>query len=506
MKLTYHLAAMGAVMGLSLSAFSSPVTAVLKLKEKVPVEQLAQEVRNPNSARFAKFYSPKEIAALSGPSQAEYDQLISQLKAQGFEVVKESPTRLWVSIKADSTLFDQVFKTQMLLVRGKGMKAFAVPQLPTEMPLVEKVLGLDKTRRSRPRLSVMAKDPQASPGGIAPATIKSAYGFNPIYAANIDGSGQDIAVATYNGFNISDVQYFYSYQKSNATVDQVTFNGTPAYDEDSSVETELDAEFSGMMAPGARVHVFASATNDDAGELAMFTAILDDNRAKVVNYSWGGCETELSSGHKDDMAKVFSRASAQGVNIMVASGDSGSDSCQNGGVVADWPAANPDVVAVGGTTFTGSASKVSEDAWNGSGGGISSLFDLPSWQQILGSPYVKRSYPDVAFNADPKSGQAVYAHSNGKVGWLTIGGTSMAAPQWSGFMALVGQGRQMAGKSNLGFLNPIIYSLSGDQQTGVFNDVKSGSNGAYNAGPGWDAVTGFGSMKADSLLQQLVAN
>ncbi len=291
---------------------------------------------------------------------------------------------------------------------------------------------------------------------------------------------------------------------STPTIDQVKFNGEPTLDENSALETQLDAEFSGMIAPEANVHVFASATNDDAGEVAMFTAILDDNRAKVANYSWGSCEPQVTPTHLAEMSKIFARAVAQGVNILVASGDSGSDSCQDGKNLADWPAANPDIVSVGGTTLKIGTS-TTESAWNGSGGGISAVWELPKYQKDLGAPYTKRSYPDVAFNADPSTGQAVYGHYSGKPVWLVIGGTSMAAPQWAGFLALVGEARSLKKKSTLGFLNPFIYSLSAKERTAMFHDITSGSNGAYKAGPGWDAVTGFGSMNAEALLTKLTS-
>jgi kumamolisin len=111
----------------------------------------------------------------------------------------------------------------------------------------------------------------------------------------------------------------------------------------------------------------------------------------------------------------------------------------------------------------------------------------------------------VAFNADPNTGEAVYIHMNGKLGWVVIGGTSMAAPQWAGFLALVGSARKAKRKSGLGFLNPLIYGASSNLRSSLFNDVVSGSNGAYSASAGWDAVTGFGSMQGNALLQYLVA-
>jgi kumamolisin len=134
---------------------------------------------------------------------------------------------------------------------------------------------------------------------------------------------------------------------------------------------------------------------------------------------------------------------------------------------------------------------------------VSVLFSLPAWQTSISSVFKNRAYPDVSFNADPNSGEPVYAHDNGVATWIVIGGTSMATPQWSGFLALVGESRASQGKAQLGFVNPLLYALSVSDNQASFNDITSGSNGAYSAGPGWDAVTGLGSMKAQALLTQL---
>jgi kumamolisin len=240
-----------------------------------------------------------------------------------------------------------------------------------------------------------------------------------------------------------------------------------------------------------------------------------------VNYSWGTCEAGVQPAHKADMDKVFARAVAQGVNIMIATGDSGEEGC-NGStrVSAGWPATEPYVVAVGGTTVAFDASgKLTETAWSGktaaaggSGGGISKLYPLPAFQNTFQTPYIKRSIPDVSFNANPNSGELLWtschpsqttgACTHGTGNWLVMGGTSMAAPQWAGFLTLVNEARTTAGKATLGYLNPIIYSLSASTRAQVLHDVTSGSNG-YSAGAGWDAVTGWGSMQADALLAYL---
>jgi kumamolisin len=503
MKEILRRGALVAALLIGMPALATPITVTLSLKGKMSMEELARSVRDPLSSHYGRFYEPAEIRQLAGPDEAEYNRLIEGLQEEGMTVVQESPTHLWLTIKGEHRVFESLFSTRLQMDGGKRIALFQA-QVPGHLALVKSVAGLDNTRESHPRYRRLDGNGVTFGRGVDQATIKTGYGFDPIYQSGISGQGTHIAIATYMGFNIRNVQEFYrqSILRPMPTVDQVKFNGVPVYDENSAGETELDAEFSGMIAPGASVHVFASAENSDAGELALFTAILDDNRAKVVNYSWGDCESHVSAQHRDEMAAVFARAAAQGVNILAASGDSGSDSCQDGTTQADWPSANPNVVSVGGTSFYGSSKGMtSENGWSGSGGGISGMWDLPVWQQQLGGQFVKRSYPDVSFNADPMTGQAIYTGQNPS--WIVVGGTSMAAPQWAGFLALVEQARATAGKGTLGFLNPVIYAMTGDEHASAFNDVTSGSNGAYSCAGGWDAVTGWGSMKADALLNYL---
>jgi subtilase family serine protease len=133
---------------------------------------------------------------------------------------------------------------------------------------------------------------------------------------------------------------------------------------------------------------------------------------------------------------------------------------------------------------------------------VSVLFDRPSWQQGFPAPFLKRSFPDVAFNGDPNTGQNALIHLDmGNRDWFQIGGTSIGAPQWAGFLALVNAAR--AGKPRVGYLNPIIYGMTADQRKQGFHDITHGGNGGYSAGVGWDATTGWGSMRASVLLNLL---
>jgi kumamolisin len=477
-------------------AHAEVITAAIQLKERVSLQSLAQSVTDPQSPRYQKFYSPEEIRQLAGPTDAQFNQVVAQLKTQKIAIVKVSNSHLVIMVRADRKVL-QGFQ--------QNMRALDTNAAPV------KVLGLSPSVKRKPHLRFLTSAPKDF-SGFLPAQIQKAYGFDTLYASGLSAKGQNISIATYDSFYVQDVKDYYTKNGVSPapTVEQVNFNGTAVYNTDSAAETQTDAEFSGMIAHGASIHVYTSAENSDAGELAMFTAIVDNNQSKVVNYSWGSCESQLAADHKTAMDKVFAQAVAQGINIFVASGDSGSDCLQDGSVMADYPASSPNVVAVGGTTLALLPSGLaSETAWSGSGGGISTLYAKPSYQsELSATTYPKRAYPDVAFNADPNSGQPTWLHyydANGNVmkdaSYIVIGGTSIAAPQWSGFAALVNAAR--ASKSF--DMHGIYLNVSDAQKASCFDDVVSGSNGAFTAAPGWDAVTGWGSMRAAALLKVLKA-
>ncbi len=494
----------------SFSARADQITATFVLKKRVTMEQLASNVYDPKSPHYGVFYTPEEIRDIAAPTKEKYDALIKELQRVGLRVTWQSRSRFVISVRGDHTVFESVFKTKIKFSqRGRYHKNVVEPKIPANLnDLIVSISGLDNTRQSKIKYKKLETPDSVAQPGILPETLKKAYGFDSIYRAGISGKDQNIAIATYDDFILDNVTEYYRLIDISPTpnVDKVQFNGTPQYDTGSATETELDAELAGMIAPGSNIHVFTSAENSDQGELLLFTNILDDNRSKVVNYSWGSCETQLSITHREDMDKIFARAIAQGVNIFVASGDNGSDGCGDGGSVADWPALHPYVIAVGGTTISISKKGIkTEKGWTGSGGGFSSHYTLPKWQSELKDPFIRRSFPDVSFNADPASGEAIWTRTSAEpvASWQVVGGTSMAAPQWTGFIALVNEVRQSKNMKTLGFLNPLIYKATEKEKIAMFVDVTEGSNGAYFADRGWDAVTGWGSMRAYALLDYL---
>jgi kumamolisin len=195
--------------------------------------------------------------------------------------------------------------------------------------------------------------------------------------------------------------------------------------------------------------------------------------------------------------------------VCVACGDNGSDDgVGDGQDHVDYPASSPFSLACGGTSLGVSGGSISSEVvWNdgssggATGGGVSDTFAIPTWQANANVPPSKntgnfngRGVPDVAGDADPATGYQVQADGSS----FTVGGTSAVAPLWAALLALLNQSLG----NPVGYLNPNLYQTVAGQ-AGTFRDITSGNNGDFNAGPGWDACTGWGSPNGAGILQTL---
>ena len=354
--------------------------------------------------------------------------------------------------------------------------------------------------------SAGSASPQAvtANGPYTPAQIRQAYGFNNITFNNGtvtgDGSGQTIAIIdAYDDPNIaSDLHAFdarFGLPDPTLTVARETVNGrSPSVDPSGGWELEesLDVEWAHAMAPGATILLVEA---KDAGESNLFSAVqwaADQPGVSVVSMSFGLPEYSIETS----LDSFFTTpAGHPGVTFVAGSGDQGTIS---------YPAASPNVLAVGGTSLAldSSGNYVSEAAWNGSGGGISAYESEPGYQQSVQASG-RRGSPDVAYDAAPGTGYWVYdSFDNSRSPWQAVGGTSAGAPQWAALIAIANQGRALQGLGTLDGASqtlPMLYSVSGS----AFHDVTSGGNVGYSAGPGYDLVTGLGSPHADRVAAAL---
>jgi subtilase family serine protease len=364
-------------------------------------------------------------------------------------------------------------------------------------PFLVKVIG--KMSNGSPKVT------SSSPTGLSPSAIQSVYNLSGLSPSSDAGAGQIIAIvdAFHDPHALSDLNTFNkefgypalstctSLSQSGPCFEQDDPDGTPKTNSDWILEESLDIEWAHAEAPGAKIVLVEAASSSNTD---LFNAVSSANSigATEVSMSWGGSESSGETAFDSDMTH-------SGTFYTASAGDSGSG--------AQYPAASPNVIAVGGTTLNGCsgtscAGFTSETTWSDSGGGISADEAIPAYQSgytgpvsgastISGLTSGARGIPDVSFDANPSTGVSIFDSTSfeGQSGWFTVGGTSVGAPDWAGILAA----GAAAGKTALQG-DAAIYS--GGFSTNL-RDITSGTNGSCGtdctAGPGYDLVTGLGS-------------
>jgi subtilase family serine protease len=333
--------------------------------------------------------------------------------------------------------------------------------------------------KGRPPIHTLGKA-SLNPTGLTPGQVEQAYGL-----PTTGGQGTIALILAYDNATIENDLNVFSKQfrlpactMANGCLEKHLMGSTKK-DAGWSMESALDVEWAHAIAPQAKILLVEAKT--PSGQNFIDAIDYASQRAGVVaiSMSWGGAEfadeITLDSHFKSSNNKI---------TYFASSGDSGTG--------ASWPAASPWVVAVGGTTLNNSSAGkfISETAWAGSGGGVSAYETEPQWQvdYNIAKAQGHRSIPDVAYDADPRSGFSIY-HSSGKskANWYTVGGTSAGAPQWAAIKAL-----------GLSASNDKFYVDKASVSDGnYFRDIKSGSNGDCGyycqARKHYDYVTGLGS-------------
>jgi subtilase family serine protease len=342
---------------------------------------------------------------------------------------------------------------------------------------------------------------------LTPAQTRHSYSIDKI--ANL-GAGQTIAIVdAYDDSNIAtdadvfdkqfmttlggSTSYYTAYGPSSSWLTKATPSGTPSGNTGWGQEISLDVEWAHAIAPQAHI-LLVEAKSSSFSDLLAADQYAVNHGASVISNSWGGGEFSGETSYDSSFT-------AHGVTFVFSAGDRGKQS---------YPATSPYVLSVGGTTLSHDSSYnwTNEVGWSRGGGGVSGDESKPSYQSSLS--YSKRANPDVAYDADPNSGFAVY-DSYGGYGWnYVFGGTSAGAPQWSAILALANQGRKALGKSSLdGFSQtlPTIYKMTtGTTGTQQLNDDTSGHNAVASAGAGYDLVTGRGTPRRADLAYQALVN
>jgi len=455
--------------------------------------------------------SRKEFEQRHGADPDSIARIESFAGEHKLTVKEKSAARRTVILSGTVTAMNEAFGVELKEYQhstGKYRGRTGAVHVPAELhDVIEGVFGLDNRPQAKPHFRRRHERAGAHAAAVnlsyTPIQVAALYD----YPTGVDGSGECIALIELGGgYNPTDLSNYWSQLNLTGTpnVSAVSVgNGSNSPTGDSGGpdgEVMLDIEVSGAIAPGAKIVVYFT-ENTDAGFLnAITTAVHDStNNPSVVSISWGGPESSWTQQAMTSMDDAFQSAAAMGVTICVAAGDNGSTdgvTPPDGLNHVDFPASSPNVLACGGTQLAASGNTItSEVVWNeqannegATGGGISDVFPLPTYQNSAGVPpsanpnnNVGRGVPDVAGDADPTTGYVTLV--DGQPG--VIGGTSAVAPLWAALIALI---NESIGKP-VGFINPLLYQ----NPNGDFNSITSGNNGAYSAGPGWNPCTGLGS-------------
>ncbi len=349
--------------------------------------------------------------------------------------------------------------------------------------------------------------------GYTPTQIRAGYGLSGLTfnggTTAATGAGETIAIIdAYNDPNIAaDLATFDAkpgVAAASLTVVSQTGSTTalPATNAGWAQEISLDVEWAHAVAPAAKLLLVETSSSSTANLVAGVAYARTVAGVAAISMSWGGSEF---SGETSYDATFTTPAGQTGITFVASAGDDGS------AAGPEWPAANAGVLSVGGTdlSLTSAGTYGSETAWAHGGGGTSRYEAEPSYQYAAQTSGYRET-PDVAYDADPSTGVAVYDSlpDRGNSGWGDFGGTSAGAPQWAALIAVADQGRATVGLSALAGPSNTLPTLYGLYATSTyptdFNDVTAGStSAAVSAGTGYDEATGLGTPKAAALVAAL---
>jgi subtilase family serine protease len=436
-----------------------------------------------------------------------------------------------------------------ILTPPKTTKTYPTPTLtPTPPPIVFTPAGT----------APATKDCQTSLNYpcYSPEQIQGAFHLNALYKQGYDGQGQTIVIVG-TGHTTTLKDDLHAFDLAWGLPDPPSFQilqprGDPApYDcgpdgDALTLENTLDVEWSHAIAPGANIVLLiwgngyiGAPPEQNCGIVGIEDAVayaLDHQLGKIISISYGGSELGFAGETASEKAgdqqlyaradAIFKRAANEHVTVLAATGDTGVTNPDGSSALwktpnVSWPASDPYVLAVGGTTVqivdtNGDTS--GEQVWNdtklggSTGGGLSNVFSEPDYQKLVPNQSLfhgQRGIPDVAFPAGIN--YSLYSASRtgamGKINpqkwnhWDLIGGTSASAPCWAGVIALA---NQLEG-SSLGFIQPALYQLRGQG----LNDITKGDNSfggvpGYQAQAGYDLASGWGSPLVDQLIPDLI--
>ena len=495
----------------------------LPLRSREELDALLQQIYDPASTNYHHYLTPQQFTEKFGPTGQDYQAVIEFANSNGLAIVGTYSNRVVLDVNGSVSNIERAFQITLRTYRHPTEpRDFFAPDVEPSVPANLRVLnidGLSDFSLPRPLFKTVKalKIRPLSFNGSGPNHEYMGYDFRDAYVpgTTLNGAGQTVGLLEYSGYYKVDIT---NYEKLVGKIvgftnyvplsNVVLTNDTPPSRDTRSDNDEvaLDIEMAISMAPKlSQVIVYEAYTNPVT---ALLNRIATDNLAKQVSSSWSF--GPWSTATATDFDDILEEMAAQGQSFFQASGDSdaytGANPLDSGTTV---PMDSPYATVVGGTTLTMNGYGVSwssETVWNyntsgiineGSGGGISSYYPIPSWQVNVNmannsGSTAYRNIPDVALTAD----NVFVSYNNGDdSGTDYFMGTSCAAPLWAGFTALVNQQSTAVGgaTNTVGFLNPALYAIAaGSTYLGCFHDITTGNNIGTNTPelfPPWPAMT-----------------
>jgi hypothetical protein len=512
-------------------------------EQQSQLDRLLEDQQDPSSPLSHQWLTPEEYADRFGLARSDFEKVREWIAAQGFQVERAARSRSHISFSGTAAQVRAAFGTEVHRYRVEGKTHFANArevEIPEQLePLVSSIRGLDDFHEET-HAPLVRRANWAGGHGLTPGDLAVIYNVNPVYKAGYNGAGQTILVTGQSLINLQDVRSFRAAAGLPPSDPKLLYLGIDPGYTDAMSEGVLDVEIAGGAAPGANIIYLYGFSANDAAEYGV-----DENLATVLTHSYGKCEKNVPNWLW--FRNVAQQAAAQGITWVASSGDEGVAACDwrakigANGVGVNVPASVPEVTAIGGTQFVegggnywsntagadGSTalSYIPETAWNetvqaglvnASTGGYSIAYPRPAWQAGPGvQNYNSRQVPDIAFAASAIHDPYLIFQQGIP---MQTGGTSAGTPFFAGVLAVLNQyvvANGIQARPGLGNVNPRLYQLA-QTTRGVFHDITTGNNtvacvvgtrdcatGAYgyNAGPGYDPVTGLGSIDVTALFE-----
>lgn len=521
------------------------------------LDALQQAQQDPASADYRHWLTPQAFAQRFGVARTDIDAITAWLTQQGFRVDEVSAGARSIVFSGTARQVRDTFGVTLRYYERQGERHIAHAdevQIPAALAGVVAGIASLHDFRSQPQHQARAlgpaptasASPQATYGStthyLAAGDFHTIYNLKSVLGQGITGAGRTIAVIGRSNIALSDANQFRSSMALPANPPQVVNGGTaPGFVTGDELESDLDVQWAGAVATGATVKFVttASTATSDGITLSAQYAV-NNNIGDVITVSYGLCEGLMGTSSVNFFNSLWQQATVQGQTVVVSSGDSGAAGCDAAsastatkGLGVNGMCSSQFSTCVGGTQFNDTASPstwwssandaggasalsyIPELAWNesganggsalyASGGGASTRFTKPSWQNTTGVPADnRRDVPDVSLNASSRVGYLITSSDNtGRTPTTyVVGGTSASSPALAGILALVGQKNGY----RLGNVNPTLYGLANLQASGgksYYNLITSGNNSvpgqtgyaASTSTPRYNQVTGLGTV------------